>query len=102
MRPELRDIIKKFPKLRGYRFSSTVQKHAPVNVGDLDATFSAKTEVTPALLVEHKLVRRRDGRIPKVKVLGTGEISKALIIKGCTVSEVAKAKIEKAGGSIVA
>jgi len=38
--------------------------------------------------------------VPKVKILGKGEITKKLIIENCEASEVAKDKIEKARGSI--
>jgi ribosomal protein L15 len=37
---------------------------------------------------------------PKVKILGNGELSIALSVEGCVVSATAKAKIEKAGGSV--
>ena len=40
------------------------------------------------------------GRIPKVKILGSGQISKKLIIENCKVSEKARLAIEKAGGTI--
>jgi ribosomal protein L15 len=40
------------------------------------------------------------GKIPAVKILGTGEIAVALKFEGLVVSDAAKAKIEKAGGSV--
>jgi large subunit ribosomal protein L15 len=100
LRPELRDIIKKFPKLRGYRFSSIHAKPAVVNVGDFETVFSAGAEVTPTALVLVKLIRREHGAIPKVKILGAGELSKALKVSGCTVSDSAMKAIEKAGGTV--
>jgi large subunit ribosomal protein L15 len=99
MRPELRDIIKKFPKLRGYRFSSIHAKAANVNVGDLEV-FSANAEVNPTALILMKLIRRQHGAIPTVKILGGGELGKALKVSMCLVSASAKAAIEKAGGTI--
>ena len=98
-RPEIRDIIKKLPKLRGYRFHSAGVKPAPVNVGVLEI-FEAGQTVDVKALFEKKLVRNVNGILPKVKILGTGEISKKLSIVGCEVSKSAKAKIEKAGGTI--
>lgn len=98
-RPQIRDIIKKIPKLRGYRFSSTGIKLSPVNVGALNI-FEAGAVVNPTSLFENNLVRRVGGVIPHVKILGQGEISKKLSITGCKVSASAKAKIEKAGGSV--
>lgn len=98
-RPQLRDIIKKLPKLRGYRFNSTVDKPAVVNVGALNV-FENGAVVTPAAIFAMDLVRKVDGQIPMMKILGTGEITKKLTIEKCVVSASAKAKIEKAGGEI--
>jgi len=51
-------------------------------------------------LIEKRLIRRIRGRLPKVKILGQGKLTKKLIIEGCQASKQAKEKIEKAGGSI--
>jgi len=98
-RPEMRDIIKKIPKLRGYRFHSASTKFSPVNVGMLNI-FEAGAVVNPTSLFEKKLIRRVGGNLPVVKILGTGEIDRKLSIESCKVSASAKAKIEKAGGSV--
>ena len=98
-RPEIRDIIKKLPKLRGYRFNSASIKLTPVNVGDLNI-FEAGSVITPAILFEKSLIRRVGGVFPHVKILGTGELSKKLFVTDCKVSASARLKIEKAGGSI--
>ncbi len=98
-RPEIRDMIKKLPKLRGYRFNSTEQKPAPVNVGALNI-FDNGATIKPIDLLKSDLIRRKGGKLPRVKILGTGELSKKLTIEGCVVSASARAKIEKAGGTI--
>ncbi len=98
-RPQIRDIIKKLPKLRGYRFHSGAVKFTPVNVGALNI-FENGSVVNPTTLFEKNLIRRVGGKYPEVKILGTGELSKKLSIIGCKVSASAKTKIEKAGGSI--
>jgi len=98
-RPELRDIIKKIPKLRGYRDKSFEKKPLPVNVESLNV-FESGTVVSKALLFENKLIKRVGGVLPGVKILGRGELSKKLTITECLVSENAKVKIEKAGGEI--
>jgi large subunit ribosomal protein L15 len=101
IRPEIRDLIKKLPKLRGRgasSFKSIVQKAGVVNVSDLVRVGSP--EITPASLVKARLIRRVSGKIPPVKVLGTGEIDIKVSVSGCLVSAVAREKIEKAGGSI--
>jgi len=98
-RPEIRDMIKKLPKLRGYRFKSTVSKPAVVNVSDLNI-FPAGTVVTPEKLFEAKLIRQSKGVVPSVKILGTGEIKVKLTVENCQVSTSADEKIKKAGGTI--
>lgn len=98
-RPQMRDIIKKLPKLRGYRFKSFEVKASPVNVGALEV-FEAGSVVNPEALFAKKLIRRTKGKLPNVKILGAGEISKKLSITDCKVSASARFKIEKAGGSI--
>jgi len=107
MRPEMRDIIKKLPKRRGYgtNRSRTVRTSrklfTPVNLIALEATFAAGDVVTPVILMKKGLVRPVSGRAPLVKILGTGELSKGLSISGCIASASAKAAIEKAGGTLV-
>lgn len=98
-RPQMRDIIKKIPKLRGYRFASPSIKPTPVNVESLNV-FKAGSVVTKKELFENKLIRKIGGVLPSVKILGKGEISVGLSIIGCEVSSSARAKIEKAGGSV--
>ncbi len=98
-RPEMRDIIKKIPKLRGYRFNSHTAKFTPVNVGALNV-FAAGSVVTPKVLFENDIIRHVGGKLPAVKILGTGEITVKVTVTGCVFSKTAQTKIEKAGGSI--
>jgi len=103
IRPDVREQLKKLPKLRGRGKNSnkTIQKDAAaVNVSALERFFMAGESVTPAIIIERGLVRGRRGKQPVVKILGDGNLSKKLTITGCTVSATAKAKIEAAGGSV--
>lgn len=103
-RPEWRDIIKKLPKLRGRGVNSNkgFQKQmAVINVGLIEEMFSANDAVNPTTLAEKGAISTRSGNMPVVKILGDGEITKAVKISECHTSEAAKVKIEKAGGSIV-
>ncbi|MSU55196.1 MAG: 50S ribosomal protein L15 [Candidatus Taylorbacteria bacterium] len=103
IRPEIRDMIKRIPKLRGRgknSFRSFQIKASPVNVDMLEKHFSAGDTVSPEILVEKGLVQGNTGGKFFVKILATGEITKKLIISKCSVSATAKAKIEKAGGTI--
>jgi len=100
MQPVIRELIKRYPKLRGYKFSPLRKNVAIVNVEVLDKKLKDSDIVTPKTLLEKKIISRIKGRIPKVKVLGKGELSKRLIIENCEISKQAKEKIEKAGGTI--
>lgn len=99
MRPEMRDIIKKIHKKRGYKFASIQEKPVIINIMKLQA-FPDGTKVSPKFLVEKKLIQGKSGKIPSVKVLGSGDIKNKLIFSGFLFSKEAKVKIEKAGGSI--
>ena len=104
-RPEIRDIIKKLPKKRGYgknRARSVVPSNLRdlvLNVGILEKRIDAG-EVTIAVLLEKGLIKAQKGKIPAVKILGSGDLTKKFAVKGLVVSEGAKAKIIKAGGSV--
>lgn len=101
LRPELRDIIKKLPKKRGYRFNIIPGSLVAVaNIGALEKAFASGDTVTREALVEKKIIRRVSGKIPTIKILGSGTLTKKLTIKGLTISGSAKEKIEKAGGSV--
>jgi len=107
MRPEIRDMIKKLPKLRGYgknrarTVNSERVRATVVNVAALEATFGAGDEVNPRLLEAKGLIRVRGGSAPVVKILGDGALSKKLSLSGCQVSGAARTKIEAAGGTIL-
>jgi large subunit ribosomal protein L15 len=98
--PELRVIIKRLPKLRGYRFNSRHDKAVVANVGKLGAAFVANDKVTPATLRAAGVVSYKNGVKPVVKILGTGEITIPLLVSGCKVSKQAQDKIVKAGGAV--
>ena len=107
MRPEMRDFIKKLPKLRGHGVNraATVNEERvrpfALNVSALEAAFKAGDTVSPKTLVAAGVVETVRRKAPKVKILATGELTKALTVEGCEVSATAKAKIEKAGGKVL-
>jgi len=103
MRPELRDIIKKLPKMRGRGisiFQSLSPKNKVINLDILEKTFEDGALVSPSSLMKKGLLKKYKGEVPKVKILGTGTLSKKLSFTGLDVSTGAKAKIEKGGGSV--
>jgi len=99
-KPVIRDLIKRYPKLRGYKFNPFGKNLAIVNIEILEKKFKAGEKISPQVLLEKQLIHRIKGRQPKVKILGKGEITKPFIIEGCLVSGVAKEKIKKTGGTI--
>jgi large subunit ribosomal protein L15 len=82
-------LVRRVPK-RGFT-NIWKSEYAVVNLSQLAALDG---DVTPETLVEHGLVR--SGR--KVKVLGDGEIGKALHVVASKFSKSAREKIEAAGG----
>lgn len=70
----------------------------PVNLKALEERFEAGAEVTPETLKARRLIRST--RVD-VKVLGVGDLTKALTIHAHGVSASAREKIEAAGGTIV-
>ncbi len=96
IRPASRDLFQRIPKLRGVKHRRVTPRAVPVNVGAL-ARLNVD-EVTPALLLERGFIRTRG--VP-VKILGGGEIKRAITVKGIPVSKEAKKKIEAVGGKVV-
>ena len=88
-------LQRRLPK-RGFTNINTV-KFSIVSLAQLDK-LEAGTEVTAEVLVEKGMARKG---FP-VKVLANGEISQAVTVNVAKVSAGAKAKIEAAGGTVVA
>ncbi len=99
-RPEIRDFIKRMPKLRGYAFKSFAPRAVPVSLSMIEKAFKAGDRVEPATLIAKKVVERTEGNFPRIKILSTGEVTKKFIVSGCEVSANAKTAIEKAGGTV--
>ena len=70
-----------------------------VNVRELERVFDAGTDVTPELLADKGLVKNT--RVD-VKILGDGELTKALTVTAHRFSKAAREKIEGAGGTATA
>lgn len=100
MRPEMRDIIKKIPKKRGYRSPFLKKKIFAINLLAIEKIFNSGERITKETLFEKGLVCKAGGKIPEIKILGNGDISKKLDFSGMKISRPAKEKIKKAGGKI--
>lgn len=103
-RPEMRDIIKKLPKRRGYgkNRGRTVDGSKPaavaISLDRLEKLFENGAEVNSHSLADKKAISSRT--MPPAKIVGSGSLTKKLSFKGIAVSAAARAAIEKAGGSI--
>lgn len=97
IRPALRDIIKKLPKKRGYRSFVPPQPVRAVNIGLLERLFAHGARVTKQTLREKGVKIHGPERI---KILGSGSLSKKLTVEGLAASQSAVQKIIAAGGTI--
>lgn len=93
-RPEERDIIKKIPKLRGYRFKPFRAHSVAVNLDTIERFFAAGEIVSPDALLKKKIIRRIHGKTPRVKILGRGNLHKRLIFKDVAFSGAGAAKLK--------
>jgi len=104
IRPEIRDRIKKIPKLRGRGVNSNTPvsiKPFPVNLSSLDEKFKDGDKVNPSTIVRSGIVAISKGKNPLIKILANGEITKKITVMDCRVSKTTKEKIEKAGGKVL-
>lgn len=90
-------LYRKLPH-RGFNNYNHTIEFAVVNVGDLAGIDASVSEVNVKTLGEMGLIRAGQ---PTVKILGDGEITRALKVTAAKFSESAKAKIEKAGGQAI-
>ena len=74
------------------------KEYVCINVEQLEAKFNDGETADKTSLIEKGFISSKNASL--VKVLGNGEVSKKLTVIVDKVSESAKAKIEKAGGSV--
>ena len=85
---------RKFPKLKGFEKVRPIL-YAEINVSQLNTM--EEELISLELLIEKKIINRK---FEALRVLGNGELSKALTVKARHFTESAKQKIEAAGGKI--
>lgn len=89
-------LARRLPK-RGFTNALFKVTYGIVNVDELARAFEAGDEVTLATVKAKNLVKHKTER---VKILGKGELDKALTVKVDSISETARSKVESAGGSV--
>jgi large subunit ribosomal protein L15 len=87
-------LIRRIPK-RGFNNARHTVDYIPVNLEALNR-FAEGARVDEAILRETGLA---NGRLPRIKILGSGEITKKLTISAHAFSASARAKIEARGGA---
>ncbi len=103
IRPEIRDQIKKLPKLRGrgINMNKSIKKACSVvKLSQINEHYKKDEKVTPKTLFEKGLVRKDSGHLPRVKIVNSGELKKSVIFTRVNITTAAKEMIEKAGAII--
>lgn len=87
------EVISRMPKFRGTK-NKPAKEVVRINVGDLE-----KYE-KEGILTRDAIIQKARDKKKMVKILGSGEVKKAITVVGVQVSKSAEAKIKKAGGKI--
>lgn len=98
--PIIRELIKRYPKLKGYRRFVLQDNFVVINLDTLDKNFKDGEVVNVSNLIKKGIISTIKGKSPEVKILGQGTLSSKITIENCKVSAGAKKAIEKAGGKI--
>ena len=94
IRPAQRDYLIRLPKLRGY-------KNNPKGPANLILNLAELSEIKGEIINRDSLKIHFGKKFRnEIKILGNGEIKKAIKVEGIKISKIAKDKIEKAGGSV--
>jgi large subunit ribosomal protein L15 len=100
IRPALRDIILKFPQMRGKGFKPLSEKPYIVNLKDINEKFEEGDYIDIEALKKIIKIKKSD-KNPKVKILGNGELTKKFIFSSKLLfSNKAKEKIINSGSKI--
>ena len=89
-------FFRRMPKSKGFNKSNKVDATA-INLNILEKNFKAGELVTIDTLKEKALIAKKT---VSIKILGSGEISKKIVIEGIPASQIAKEKVLKTGGTI--
>ena len=98
--PIIRELIKRYPKLRGYRSFNLNENSMVVNLDTLSKHFKDGDVVNMESLFSKGLVNKSASKMPSIKILGRGKIDKKLSFDRLDISKKARQAIEKAGGVV--
>ncbi len=100
IKPQIREMILRFPKRRGVSFNPLKKKSLAIKLNDIVKAFPEGGVINLNKLKKAGLIKKIKGEIRPIKILGAIPLSKKYIIKNCLVSEKVKEVIIKAGGKI--
>lgn len=92
-RPEMRDIIKRLPKLRGRGKNSLKTRlldAVVVKLSVIEEKFKVGEKINPQILIEKGIIETRNGKTPIVKILADKEIKKSFVFENVKMSEKVK------------
>ena len=101
LKPVIRELIKRYPKLRGHSAYLVPRYRVGINLNEIEKAYNKGETVNVKTLVAKKLISLPGQKTFKLKILGIGFLSKALIFENCQYTRPALAKIKKAKGKIV-
>ena len=84
--------------IRGFSNYPFKKEYVCINVGQLEAKYTDGETVNKESLIAKGFISKKSATL--VKILGNGDITKKLTVEVEKVSASAKAKIEKAGGTV--
>lgn len=92
-------LHRRLPRQKGFK-NPTHKEYTIVNLSVLEERFEAGEVVTPEVLLGRRIIKKleKDG----LKVLGEGELTKALTVRAHKFSKSAEQKITTVGGSVEA
>jgi len=89
----MRDIIKKLPKLRGRGknfLKSRNENYTPIKLSVLGENFEKGATINNKTLLEKGIIKTRNGKIQKVKILADKKIEKTFVFEDVKISSVVK------------
>ncbi|OHB15208.1 MAG: hypothetical protein A2431_02000 [Candidatus Zambryskibacteria bacterium RIFOXYC1_FULL_39_10] len=92
-RPEMRDIIKRLPKLRGRGKNSLKTRlldAVVVKLSVIEEKFKVGEKINPQILIEKGIIKTKNGKTPIVKILADKEIKKSFVFENVKMSEKVK------------
>ncbi|MBU4351310.1 uL15 family ribosomal protein [Candidatus Parcubacteria bacterium] len=100
LKPIIREIMKRYPKLKGHRSSVLPRIRFELNLGQIEKAYIQGETVNRQTLAKKGLISLPKKKTFELKLLGTGYLTKPLVFEGCTYTASALAKIKKSKSTI--